>query len=276
MNKVIKLFTILTLFLGFQCAGFCDSGALSGKVKTDAQKIQRNQVVDSFDGRPIDGASVHIPEFGFKTNTDKDGGFDIDTKVNKKAIMSVEKDGYRPFSITIDETSTKKPMKLGISQSQTGDITLETSVCHLGDDIYSENSANAGQFRLKSVGPFYTNRFMFERPKTNEQAVLIVGSIMGLDTKLAKELGQNKIANVYASPAEIYLNGQKIGELHINGDNQEITVPTQLVGDSTNEITIRTGRNLFQHDRIDYDDMEFANLRVEVRSKNIMADTGLK
>ena len=100
----------------------------------------------------------------------------------------------------------------------------------------------------------------------NKQAVIVFGSVIGLDTKLAKELGQNAIVSVYSSPVEIIFNGQKIGELNMNGDNQQIVIPNGLIK-GNNDLTIRTGKNLFQYNYIDYDDMEFANLRIEIRDK---------
>lgn len=103
-----------------------------------------------------------------------------------------------------------------------------------------------------------------------EDAVIVIGSVIGLDTKLAKEMGQNRIASVYSSPAEVFFNGQKIGELNINGDNQEIVIPKNLIH-MTNEVTIRTGKNLFQHAYVDYDDIELANIRVETRDKQTFA-----
>jgi len=269
MRNAIRILAILFLLIAIH-PGYCDVGTLSGNVKTDAAKSKQNQVVDSDSGSPVGGARVSIPGMGYNTNTDSDGRFDIDTDVKRKSIMSVEKEGYRPFSITIDETTSKKPLKLGISQSQSGDIVIESSLCHLGDDIYADTSANAGEFKTKAVGPFYTNRFKCQRPKMNEDAILIFGSVIGLDTKRAKELGQNKISQVYASPAEVYFNGNKIGELHINGDNQEIMIPPQLITEDA-EVTIKTGRNLFQQAYIDYDDMEFMNLRIELRERPLSA-----
>ena len=43
----------------------------------------------------------------------------------------------------------------------------------------------------------------------SEEALIVIGTVIGLDTKLAKEMGQNRIASVYSSPAEIFFNGQK-------------------------------------------------------------------
>ena len=98
----------------------------------------------------------------------------------------------------------------------------------------------------------------------NERAYLVIGSVIGLDTKAAKQAGQNSIIRVYSSPAEIFFNGQKIAEVHLNGDNQEFPLPSSLIKGSNN-ITIKTGRNLFQHTHVDYDDIELMNIRVEIR-----------
>ncbi|MBR2386421.1 hypothetical protein IKA92_03910, partial [bacterium] len=57
----------------------------------------------------------------------------------------------------------------------------------------------------------------------------------------------------------------------INGDNQEIEIPSSLIT-GNDEITIKTGKNLFQREYIDYDDMEFMNLRIEYREKSLFAN----
>ena len=88
---------------------------------------------------------------------------------------------------------------------------------------------------------------------------------------MAKKLGQNRIMSVYSSPTEVFFNGKKISELTINGDNQEIEIPTSLIT-GTDEITIKTGKNLFQRNYTDYDDMEFINIRVEYKEKSLFAN----
>ena len=40
---------------------------------------------------------------------------------------------------------------------------------------------------------------------------------------------------------------------------------------NNNELTIKTGRNLFQHAYVDYDDIEIAGLRFEIKDKNSFA-----
>jgi len=92
----------------------------------------------------------------------------------------------------------------------------------------------------------------------------VIGSIIGIDTLMARSLRQNSIVNSYASPPEVYFNGTKIAEIQLNGDGQRIRLPNNLVkSGQMNEITIRTGRNLKQTAYIDYDDIEFMNLSIE-------------
>ena len=124
----------------------------------------------------------------------------------------------------------------------------------------------AANLRQNQSGLIIQKKIKINKLLPNKQAVIVFGSVIGLDTKLAKELGQNAIVSVYSSPVEIIFNGQKIGELNMNGDNQQIVIPNGLIK-GNNDLTIRTGKNLFQYNYIDYDDMEFANLRIEIRDK---------
>ena len=93
---------------------------------------------------------------------------------------------------------------------------------------------------------------------------MVIGSIIGIDTNLARSIGQNKISNAFASPPEVFFNGNRISEIQINGDGQKIKIPPALVKrNDVNEVTIKTGRNLMQTAYIDYDDIEFMNLFIE-------------
>ena len=138
--------------------------------------------------------------------------------------------------------------------------------------MFSETSANSRDFKARAVGAFYSKKFQIDTKRTNSPCVLVVGSVIGLDTKLAKEMKQNSIANIYSSPAEVYFNGNKIGELHINGDNQEIEIPSEILK-ATNEVTIKAGRNLFQYAYVDYDDIEITNLRLEFKNRAYFANS---
>jgi hypothetical protein len=61
--------------------------------------------------------------------------------------------------------------------------------------------------------------------------VVNIGTVIGLDTKKAKQVGQNRIAKVYSAPSEVYVNGHKIGKLELNGDNIEILIPKTILRD---------------------------------------------
>lgn len=93
---------------------------------------------------------------------------------------------------------------------------------------------------------------------------LVIGSVCGLDTQLAKSMGQNKIrTGAYSTPTEVYFNNHKIGELKINGDGQQIKIPNSLIkADNKNSITIKTGQNTLALDHTDYDDIEIMNLSI--------------
>ena len=111
---------------------------------------------------------------------------------------------------------------------------------------------------------YYTKRFTLKNLKMNKPIFLVIGSIIGIDTNLARSIGQNKITTAFASPPEIYFNGNKISEIQINGDGQKIKIPPSLVRkNQVNEVTIKTGRNLMQTAYVDYDDIEFMNVFLE-------------
>lgn len=219
-------------------------------------------VVDSNTNTPIDRAKVSVPKYNYSTFTDENGTFSLGA-INGTTIMSVEKDGYKPFSLTVNEMIASRPMVLGIQKSNIADIIIETEMMHLGDDNYSDSSANAGNFKLRSSGPFYTKTFTMDINAGSKKNYLVIGSIVGIDTAMARSMGQNKITTSYASPPEVYFNGTKIAEIQLNGDNQKIKLPNNLVKPGqSNEITIKTGRNMMQMAYIDYDDIEIANLSV--------------
>ena len=69
-----------------------------------------------------------------------------------------------------------------------------------------------------------------------------------------------------------YFNGNLISEIQINGDNQEVRLPKSLINrNGENTVTIKAGKNLFQHAYTDYDDIEIANLRIEVKDRSYYA-----
>lgn len=221
-------------------------------------------VIDQATQKPIPFAKITIPQQNYSTYTDENGKFNLDAKIDNQSIISVEKEGYRPYSLTIDSNSASKPLIMGVEKSESPDIVLDTGVIHIGDDSYAQTSANSGEFKAKSVGPFYTKTFKMSADALKRENYLIIGSLIGLDTKLAHEMGQNRVVNSYASPTEIFFNGNKIAELQLNGDGQRVKLPNNLIRpDTTNEITIKTGKNMMQTAYIDYDDIEVMNLSIQ-------------
>ena len=63
-----------------------------------------------------------------------------------------------------------------------------------------------------------------------------------------------------------------IAELNLNGDNQQIKIPKNLIRyNDTNQLTIKSGKNLFQTAYIDYDDIELMNLFIETKDKSLIS-----
>ena len=255
--KKIFITALFLILISFQAQAATVSGGVS---KIDLNNA--NRVVDSDTNTPVGNAKVSLPKYNYSTYTDEYGTFNIG-KVNGPTIMSVEKEGYRPFSLTINDTIAAKPMVLGIQKSNITDVIIASDVFHLGDDNYSEHSSGADTFRLRSTGPYFTKTFTLGPDAKLSKNYLVIGSIIGVDTLMARSMGQNKIVNSYASPPEIYFNGAKIAEIQLNGDNQKIKIPGRLIRPGgVNEVTIKAGRNLMQKAYVDYDDIEIANLSI--------------
>ncbi|MGN1125734.1 MAG: carboxypeptidase-like regulatory domain-containing protein [Candidatus Gastranaerophilaceae bacterium] len=256
--KKLLLFSLLL----FTINSSADAAIFQGNV-SKVDEIGKHRIVDADTNVPIDGATVTVPQKNYETQTDSNGTFNLDTNIRGNTILSVQKEGYKPFSLTVNEQIATRPMTVGIEKSSPMDLAVETSMFHLGDNNYSELSANAGQFRVKPIGPFYTKKFVIN--KASDKTFLVIGSIIGIDTKMAQMMGQNKISVAYACPPEVFFNGVKIAEIQLNGDGQKMRIPKNLIRlNQQNEITIKTGRNMLQTDYIDYDDIEFMNLSIEV------------
>ena len=238
---------------------------INGYAEKQGLTMKANKVVDSTNGMPVSAAKINIPSKNYTTTTKDDGSFHLQADINAPTIMSIEKEGYKPFSLTMDKYATSKPIIIGIEKSTPADIDIEHNLLHLGDNNFSETSANASEFRAATQGPIYKNRFSIPQIKYAQNAYLIIGSVIGIDTKMAIDLGQSKVQTTYSSPPEIFLNNNKIADLKINGDHQEIKLPQNLIKkNQQNEIMIKTGQNLFQNSYVDYDDIELMNLTVEV------------
>lgn len=253
---------LLILFILIGLPSF--SKIITGEVSKERQS-NANQIYDAQTNVPIEGVIIKIPSRNFQTRTQKDGTFKLQTNINSPTIMSIEKSGYKPFSMTLKE-SNNKPIQVGIEKTTPQDIIVDTDIIHIGDNSFSPNSANAGEFSLQSSGPFYSKDFMIKQLKKDEELFLVIGSIIGIDTIEAQRMGQSHVLTAYASPPEIFFNGNKISEIKINGDNQKIKIPLNLIKTNmANNLTIKAGKNLYKTTSIDFDDIEFANILFEIK-----------
>lgn len=261
MKNFFKIILIIYISIAAPCFATTFTGGI-----TKVGQEQSNRVIDSQTKQGIESVKISIPQRKFYTYTDANGNFELpDIKITQPTMLNVEKEGYRPFSITINNNeSLNSPMKIEIAQSEAADIKLDSEIIHLGDDSFSRNSANAGKFRLKSSGPSYSKNFIMTDNAKRSTNYLVIGSICGLDTQLAKSMGQNKIkTSAYSTPTEVYFNNHKIGELKINGDGQQIKIPNSLIkADAKNSITIKTGQNTMALGHLDYDDIELMNISI--------------
>lgn len=259
----MRVFIALLLALFIAIPTFAVS--ISGGVEKRKLKSGENQVVDATTGSGVSNARVTLPAKNYTTKTDEEGRFHLGTRINAPTIMSVNKEGYRPYSLTLNNDAPGKALVVGIEKTTPKDVVVETDMIHLGDNSFSAESANASDFLAKSTGPFYSKNFLIKNINNDENAYLVIGSVIGIDTMTSRQLGQSKVSSAYADPPEIYCNGNKIAELKINGDGQEIKLPRGVVKpNQDNDITIKAGKNLFQSAYIDYDDIEFTNLLIEV------------
>ncbi len=262
----MKHILIILLFLNINLAAF---GTIMGKVDHNAMNYQ-NRIIDSKTNQPLKNAKITIPEIHYTTYSDYNGVFQLNADVSGKTVLFVEKDGYKTFSLTVDNSVIKSPLKLGIEQANPFDMQITSGVVHLGDNMFSSNSANSKDFKIGANGHYMVQKFKRPSSNQNQDIVVKIGTIIGIDTKKAKLQGQNKIAKVYSSATEVFVNGHKIASIELNGDNLEFKIPKNILKED-NELIIQTGRNLFQFDYIDYDDIELANVRIEVKQKQFWA-----
>ena len=254
------LLTILLIF----CAILVDAKTITGEIKKET--TEKNTIFDMENNLPLEGVTVKIPSKHYKTKTDRNGTFELRTNINAPTIMALEKNGYKPYSMTIGTNNNSDILNIGIEKTTPKDIIVETNMIHIGDDSFSENSANAEDFSIKSVGAFFSKDFQIKSIKSDEELFIKIGSIIGIDTVESQQMGQSHVKTAYSSAPELFFNGNKIADIKINGDNQKIKVPFGLIKvNQKNNITIKTGRNLYKISSIDYDDIEFTNLLLEIK-----------
>ncbi len=267
MSKFFRVLTIAFLF-GMLTPLMSQATVLQGGINADGVIKHFHTIIDKVTGKPVPNARITVPSNNYITYSDINGHFELKSCIKGQSIISVEKNNYKPYSATITQKIQETPMVLAIETLNPFDINVETRLCHLGDNNYSEASSNAGLFKTVAVGPVYNREFYVGQNNPNKQYYLVIGSIVGIDTAMARGMGQNHITTSFASPPTVYLNGQKIAEIQINGDNQKIRLPHNILRfNQKNIITIRAGRNLIQTAYVDYDDIEFMNISIQAFDK---------
>ena len=261
MKKIYALFFISMLTLQYPC----HSKALLGEVRKQDFKPNRPQVVDKETLSPIGDATVEIPTEGKVDFTDANGYFKIVPNSGKPVILSIKKDGYRPFSLTLQDGAIKGGVVFELEKTSPFELVLSDNLLHLGDNSYSENSSGACLINSPCVGPTFSKEFKVGNITPKTKAYIKIGSVIGIDTIQAMKLGQNRLTNAYSSPMEFYVNKIKVGELKINGDNQKIPIPIKILKpNSNNTLTVKTGQNK-EAILTDYDDVELMNLFFDIK-----------
>ncbi len=256
-----KIFILSLILFSLQYNAF--ASIMQGGVEKE-HLLKSNKLVESSSNTPIANAKISLPLENYSTYSASDGTFNLNANINGQTVLTIEKAGYKPFTMTLAKEDLSKPIIVGIEKSTPKDIIIEQNLFHLGDNNFSDTSANAGEFKITSVGPFYSKTVKIGTIEQGKKAYLTIGSIIGIDTLLARQMGQNKITSTYATPPQVYFNGQKIAEIQLNGDGQRIRIPNNIIKQNNdNQITIKTGRNALQTSHIDYDDIEIANLQIE-------------
>ncbi len=265
MFKFIAQRIFILLFICFVFQSSVGAKALIGEVSKDEFKLKRPQVVDAQTKMPIADAVVSIPAQSKVDFTNKDGFFKLAPSGNEPIILSIQKEGYRPYSLTIKEGKFNANALFEMQKSSPKSIIVSNEMMHLGDNSYSEKSAGACLINTPCVGPVFTKAFKVGNITPKTRAYVSIGSVIGIDTIQAMKLGQNRLTSAASSPMEIFVNGHKIAELKINGDNQKIPIPLKYLNkNSENTLKIQTGVNQAATDYTDYDDVEIMNLIVDI------------
>ena len=70
---------------------------------TKVGQHESNQVIDAQTKQGIEFAKITIPQKNFQTYTDANGNFQLEKiQITQPIMLNVEKEGYRPFSLTIN------------------------------------------------------------------------------------------------------------------------------------------------------------------------------
>lgn len=260
-----NFFKILSISILIFLSKSVFAASLVGEIsKADYITVNEPQVIDFDTKMPVTGAAVSIPSEYKKTFTNANGTFNLFTQKSGNIILSVTKEGYKPFSQTINASVLNTPFKIELQKNSPYQVVISDSLIHLGDNSFSYNSANAAEFKSFASGPVFEKEFYLKSNPQNKPIYILFGSLLGLDTLQALRMGQNRLSGSYSTPTQVFVNGIKIGELKINGDNQKLPIPKNILhSTSKNILKIQTGVNKDNYAFVDYDDIEIVNLIID-------------
>jgi hypothetical protein len=247
-------------------AGYCPvmaeeilKGSIIKQVEPQGDMLE-GEVRDAHTRQPIPDAEVTLPDSGYSVKTDRQGHYQIPRNLGQAPIiMSIQKPGYAPFSVSISHHS---PPRFSVYLERHAQmLVLDDRLRHLGDNSYSHISSNAGQFRKPTDGPALRYRFSLDGMTVGTRPTLYIGSIIGLDTPMAHLISRNPM-DVSTSPLVVRLNGTMIAQVQVNGDGQRLDLPRHLLHETGfNILELETGSHLVDEgERLDYDDMELMHL----------------
>ena len=121
MKKIVLAFLIFCLTLPSYCS------TIQGGVSEQGIG-QTNRIIDKQTGTGIGGAKITLPKQNYQTKTDRNGYFELDTTFDGTTIMSVQKEKYRPFSMTIDQKSLSEPLTVTIEKSNAHDLSIDVNL----------------------------------------------------------------------------------------------------------------------------------------------------
>jgi len=147
-----RIFLTIFIFLLAISQTFAAS-TFEGGVSAEGRGMS-SRIVDRATGNGISGVKISLPKQNYSTKTDSDGYFELDTHINGTSILSVQKDNYKPYSVTVTDQTISAPIVIGIEKSNKSDLVVDSNMYHLGDNNFSDLSANAGEFKMQAIGPF--------------------------------------------------------------------------------------------------------------------------
>lgn len=227
----------------------------------NTQAFAGGEIVSATTHQPVPQAVITIPALGLRFTADAQGRFALPTLPDKPIIIQVAAPGYALETRTL-RGQPPGGMKIALSASRQM-IQIDSVLRHLGDNQYAAASAGARQFQGTATGPMLSVPFYLPNEAGNT-AVLHIGSVVGLDTQRAQQLGQSQLA-YNSSPSLVRLNGVQVAALTVNGDRQRVQVPLGVLRPGMmNTVEVEAGYHTPGGTRIDFDDFELMSIRLEL------------